>query len=356
MEPTKPNFLGGSLLVPSVQELAKEPLIEVPIRYLRHDQDLSVASWSSSSVSTVPVIDMQQLESKDSSNYELEKLHLACKDWGFFQMINHGVNCSLLEKVKEETQEFFKLPMAEKKKFWQEAGDIQGFGQSFVVSEEQKLDWSDTFSLITLPHHIRNPNLFPNLPLPLRDTLEEYSREVKNLSLKTLISMAKALRMDVEDMKVLFDEGIQSIRINYYPPCPQPEQVIGLTPHSDCHGITFLLQINEVESLQIKKDDTWMQVKPLPNAFIVNIGDTLEIVTNGVYKSIEHRAVVNSEKERLSIATFLGPNLDGYMGPAPSLITSKTRPRFTKVSVADYNKNFFSRELKGKSNLEQYYI
>ncbi|XP_024975230.1 protein SRG1-like [Cynara cardunculus var. scolymus] len=348
----KAKTLGGSLLVPSVQELAKEPLVKVPTRYVRHHHGFSVAS----SVSAVPIIDMQRLASKDSSDHELEKLHFACKDWGFFQMINHGVSCSLLEKVKEETQELFKLPMAEKKKYWQEAGDIQGFGQAFVVSEEQKLDWSDTFFLITLPHHIRNPNLFPTLPLPLRDTLEEYSREVKNISLKTLNFMAKCLRMEVEDMKALFEEGIQSVRMNYYPPCPQPEQVMGLTPHSDCHGITFLLQINDVEGLQIKKDGAWMQVKPLPNAFIVNLGDTLEIVTNGIYKSVEHRAVVNSEKERLSIATFLGPNLDGDMGPAPSLITSETRPRFTRISVADYNNNFFSRELKGKSNLEQYYI
>ncbi|KAJ9564868.1 hypothetical protein OSB04_000834 [Centaurea solstitialis] len=99
-----------------------------------------------------------------------------------------------------------------------------------------------------------------------------------------------------------------------------------------------------------------MPVKPLKDAFIVNIGDILEILTNGIYKSIEHRATVNSENARLSIATFLGPKMDGDLGPAPSLITADTQPRFTRVSVTDFLKNFLSKELKSKTNVEQYYI
>ncbi|PWA43884.1 oxoglutarate/iron-dependent dioxygenase [Artemisia annua] len=189
-----------------------------------------------------------------------------------------------------------------------------------------------------------------------RDTLEAYSRELKNIAIKTLLYIAKALRMESKDMIVLFEEGMQAMRMNYYPPCPQPEQVIGLTPHSDAGGITFLLELNEVPGLQIRKDGIWIPVKPLPNAFIVNIGDTLEIVTNGQYKSVEHRAIVNSKKERLSIATFLSPKLDGDLGPAPSLITPKTPPKFTRVTVVDFFKNLFSRELIKKTNLEQYYV
>ncbi|KAI8001560.1 Codeine O-demethylase [Camellia lanceoleosa] len=89
----------------------------------------------------------------------------------------------------------------------------------------------------------------------------------------------------------------------------------------------------------------WIPIKPLPNAFIVNIGDMLEMVTNGIYKGIEHRATVNSEKERLSIATFLGANLGLDMGPAPSLITSQTPVIFRRVNVTDYFKAFLAREL-----------
>ncbi|KAL8200188.1 hypothetical protein R6Q57_011527 [Mikania cordata] len=357
MEEQRGTGLGGSRLVPSVQELVKEPLVEVPPRYIRLDQDPPIISWPPSSLSEVPIINLEQLTSDDSSaDHELQKLHLACKDWGFFQIINHGVSGSLLDRVKKETQEFFKLPMEEKAKLWQTAEDIEGFGQAFVVSEEQKLDWADMFYVATLPLHIRKPRLFSNLPLSFRETLEEYSIELKNAALKTLLCIAKALKMETEDMRILFDQGMQGMRMNYYPHCPQPEQVIGLSPHSDSAGITFLLQLNEVEGLQVRKDDKWIPVKPLTNAFVVNIGDILEMVTNGQYKSIEHRATVNAHKERLSIATFLSPNLDGGIGPASSLITPQTPPKFRRVTIVDYFKNFFSNELKSKTNLEKYYI
>ncbi|GFZ07161.1 2-oxoglutarate (2OG) and Fe(II)-dependent oxygenase superfamily protein [Actinidia rufa] len=120
--------------------------------------------------------------------------------------------------------------------------------------------------------------------------------ELKKLAMKLLSLMAKALKMKDEEMRDVFEEGMQSMRMNYYPPCPQPDLAIGLSPHSDGTGLTILLQGNEMEGLQIKKDGMWIPVTPLPGAFVVNIGDMLEIVTNGTYRSIEHRATVNSEK------------------------------------------------------------
>jgi isopenicillin N synthase-like dioxygenase len=165
----------------------------------------------------------------------------------------------------------------EEKKYWQLPGDLEGFGQAFVVSDEQKLDWGDMFSLITLPTHLRKPHLFPKLPLPFRDNLEAYSADLQNLAIKILELMAKALRMENNDMKNQFEDGWQAIRMNYYPPCSQPELVIGLNAHSDAVGLTILLQLNEMEGLQIKKDGMWIPVIPLPNAFVVNIGDILEV-------------------------------------------------------------------------------
>ena len=90
--------------------------------------------------------------------------------------------------------------------------------------------------------------------------------------------MGKALKMEETEMREFFEDGMQSMRMNYYPPCPQPEKVIGLTPHSDGVGLTILLQATEVEGLQITKDGMWVPIKPLPNAFIINIGDMLEVI------------------------------------------------------------------------------
>jgi isopenicillin N synthase-like dioxygenase len=100
---------------------------------------------------------------------------------------------------------------------------------------------------------------------------------MKNLALIIVDHIGKALKTEEMEMRKLFEDGTQMMRMNYYPPCPQPEKVIGLTKHSDPVGVTILLQINEVEGLQIKKNSMWIPLKPLSNAFIVNIGDMLEV-------------------------------------------------------------------------------
>ncbi|KAK1381953.1 Senescence-related protein 1 [Heracleum sosnowskyi] len=350
MEVAKVKKIASSLQVPSVQELARETSAIVPLRYVQSDQDPVILS--STNLLEVPVIDMEILLDGDLMQAELNKLHLACKEWGFFQLINHGVSDSLLEKVKTGVEEFFKLPLEEKRKFGQLEGDIEGYGQAFVVSNEQKLDWADLFYMITLPTDIRKPHLLPQLPQSFRNAIEAYSGELKSLAMKILNLMAKALHMNPKDIEVLFEEGMQSMRTNHYPPCPQPEQVIGVSPHSDATGLTILFQLNEIEGLQIRKDGIWIPIKLLPSAFVINIGDVVEVVTNGIYRSIEHRGVVNSVKERMSIATFLSPKLDGEFGPAPSLISSETPPMFKRIGAADFLKGYFAQKLSGRCYLD----
>lgn len=78
----------------------------------------------------------------------------------------------------------------------------------------------------------------------------------------------------------------------------------------------------------------------------------VQVVTNGIYKSTEHRATVNMVKERISIATFYSPNLDGELGPAAGLITPERPALFRRICVADFLKAYFARELAGKTYLD----
>ncbi|XP_004490337.1 protein SRG1-like [Cicer arietinum] len=341
--------LGTSLLVPSVHELAKQSILEIPEQYLQSNQDPIVIS-NTTSLPQVPVIDLSKLLHEDET--ELEKLHHACKEWGFFQLINHEVNPSLVENVKIGVQEFLNIPMEEKKKFWQTPEDIEGFGQLFVVSENQKLEWADLFYIDTLPSNARNPRLFPNFPQPFRNNLDTYCLELKKVCITIIKHMEKALKVEPNEMVELFDDLSQSMRLNYYPPCPQPENVIGLNPHSDAGALTILLQANDIEGLQIRKDGQWIPIKPITNAFVINVGDISEILTNGIYRSIEHRATVNSKKERISIATFHRPQRNKVIGPTPSLVTPERPAMFKTLSVQEYYKAFFSRKLEGKSCLD----
>ncbi|KAK7307009.1 hypothetical protein VNO77_39695 [Canavalia gladiata] len=319
---------GTSLLVPSVCELAKQPITEIPEQYLHPNQDPTVISHTT--LPQAPIIDLNKLLYEDVT--ELEKLDHACKEWGFFQ--------------------FFSLPIEEKKQFWQTPEDMEGFGQLFVKFEDQKLEWADLFFIHTLPLHTRNPRLFPSIPQPLRDNLENYSLEMKKLFITIIRSMEIALKIEPNELVELFEDLSQIMRWNYYPPCSQPENVIGLNPHSDSGVLTTLLQVNEVEGLQFKKDGKWIPIKPLPNAFVINVGDILEILTNGIYQSIEHRATINSKKERISIATSHRPQMSRVIGPTPSLVTIEKPALFKRIVVGDYNKTFFSRRLQGKSCLD----
>lgn len=182
------NF-GRSLIVPSVQELAKEPIEKIPPRYVRDDQESPVVS-DANSFSMIPVIDLQNLLTGKFMDSELEKLHLACKEWGFFQVVNHGVSALLLEDLRRGIIGFFEVPFEEKKKLWQQPDNHEGFGQLFVVSEAQKLDWSDMFFITTLPTTLRKLELFEKLPPNLRETLNTYCLEVKELAMILLSKMA----------------------------------------------------------------------------------------------------------------------------------------------------------------------
>ncbi|KAF5740527.1 protein SRG1-like [Tripterygium wilfordii] len=339
---------GDSAMI-SVQELIKEPLMLVPQQYIRlGDQGPSttILSHHSNLSPTLPILDMKLLE----SGSELHKLHSTCKDWGFFQVVNHGVSCSLMEKLRYEIEGFYKLPVEEKMKYKIRPGDVEGYGS--IAQGEGKLDWRDRFSMITNPLTRRKPYLFPELPSSLRNTLERYITELQELGMKLLMVMARALEIEKEEVMELFEDGMQSMVMTYYPQCPQPELVMGITPHSDASGITILNQLNGVDGLEIKKDGVWIPVNFLPDAFIVNVGDILEILSNGIYSSIEHKVTVNSKKERISVAFFMSPKFEADIRPVSSLINLQNPPLFKKLGMEQYVKDFLSRKLNGKSYLE----
>eukprot|EP00261_Vitis_vinifera_P036822 XP_019078065.1 PREDICTED: protein SRG1 [Vitis vinifera] len=337
--------------VQSVQELIKEPIPAVPQPFILDDPQSPILS-ASTPLPLLPTIDMKHIIMSETADAELEKLHSTCKEWGFFQLVNHGVSSSLVEKLKSEIGEFYKLPWEERIKYKMRPRDFEGYGLSPIRSEDQKLDWGDRFYMTTNPIHTRKPYLLPELPPALRDSLECYLAELQKLAMMLLGFMAKALKLEKGEMEELFEDGMQSVRMSYYPPCPQPELVMGLTPHSDATGITILLQINGVDGLQIKKDGVWIPVSFLPDALVVNVGDVLEILSNGVYTSIEHRATVNAAKERISIAMFFNPKFSAQIKPAPSLINPQNPPLFKQVGMEKYFKDFFSRKLDGKLYLE----
>ncbi|CAN1173689.1 2-oxoglutarate-dependent dioxygenase 11 [Linum perenne] len=356
-QPLTDGELGGSIAVPNVQQLASESKDDhVPIRYIRPELDLDQVSTDGSH--QIPVIDMTKLAAGGGGDADEEsaKLHSACKDWGFFQVINHGVKDEVIQKMKVDLQEFFNQPLQEKMQYAQLPNNIEGYGQAFVVSEEQKLDWGDMLFIHSLPVDARNMRFWPRVPSSFRASLDQYSSELRKLALSLLNHMARNLGVEQEKLLALFKDGTQSIRMNYYPPCKESNKVMGLTPHSDAVGLTLLTQVNDVQGLQIRKDGEWVPIVPIPGAFIVNVGDIIEIMSNGEYKSIEHRAVVNPNKERLSIAAFHNPYRNAMVEPLPELINEKKQAKYKSISREEFIKLVVTSKLDGKGLLSRLMI
>ncbi|TVU31236.1 hypothetical protein EJB05_22916 [Eragrostis curvula] len=340
-----------SLPVPSVQAMvAATGGAEVPSRY--HRPEASQDPVANDIEAEIPVIDFQRLLDPDACPEDSARLHRACQDWGFFQLINHGVPSDVIKGMKASIEGFFQLPPETKKKVAQERGQLDGYGHLFVVSEDQKLDWSDVLYLNTRPPYRKNLRFWPDKPDNFRLTLEKYSAATMNIVERLLPIIAKNLELQPEALTDKFIGGIQSIRMNYYPACAKAENVVGLAPHSDAGFLTLVLQVNQVQGLQIRRNGTWVPVKPLDSAFVVNLGDTFEIFTNGRYKSIEHRAVVNTEKERLSIAAFHGPNMHAKIGPLKEIVAHEVEA-YKTVDHENFRRLFLSGKLVGKSFLEQ---
>lgn len=352
--------MAGSLPVPSVQAMvAAAGHAPVPPRYLRPEvaTDVVVAD-DGDAATTIPTIDFQRLLLLDPE--ESARLHAACQDWGFFQLINHGVPEDVMEAIKGSTQAFFALPAEAKQQFRQEAGQLEGYGQLFVVSEDQKLDWADVLYLNTQPPERRNLRFWPHQPDSFNRTLDTYSAAVKHVAGRLLGAMSRNLGlMDPERLGgggISLSSMVQSVRMNYYPPCAEaPDKVLGFSPHSDSDLLTLVLQVNQIQGLQIRRpgDGAWLPITPLQGAFVVNVGDVLEIFTNGRYRSVEHRAVVNAHTERLSVAAFHSPSIHATIGPLPELLGDQEAPKYKTLDHQSFITLFFSAKLQGKSFLER---
>ncbi|XP_022764519.1 protein SRG1-like [Durio zibethinus] len=342
---------GKSLPVPSIQDIVRNDFQSVPERYIHENMDRPQVPDNLLASLEIPIIDFSLLTKGDED--EIRKLDFACKEWGFFQIINHGVGEKVLNKMKAAVAAFFALPLEEKKKYAKAANEIQGYGQNFVVSEDQKLDWSDMIYLITVPPENRNFKFWP-LTLPgFKEAVEEYSAEIQKVAEEIYANFSVLMGLDRDGLKRLQGELKQGIRMNYYPVCSRPDLVLGISPHSDGSTFTLLLQDDEVTGLQIRHKEAWIPVKPIPNSLVVNIGDATEIQSNGMYKSIEHRAITNEEKPRISIATFMFPDDEQEIGPLESMIDDHHHPRmYRNIKYIDYIREKFARRMEGKAHTD----
>ncbi|TYH15070.1 hypothetical protein ES288_A05G015000v1 [Gossypium darwinii] len=261
-----------------------------------------------------------------SSKDEQGKLRLALCSGGCFQAIGHGISNSFLNKVRGVAKQFFQLPQEEKQNY------------DLVVSEKQVLDWNTRLFLRVFPEHQRKLNLWPANPDKFREVLHEYSIKQKQLVDLLFKAMAKSLALEENSFSDQFGDN-------------PVMHVLGLKPHSDRSWITVFLQDELVEGLQFAKDEKWITIPVIPHALVVNLGDQMQIMSNGIFKSPVHRVVTNADKLRISVAMFNEVEPEKEIGPVEGLIDEKRSRLYRNVkNYASFNYECFQ---KGKVPLEE---
>ncbi|XP_021760692.1 codeine O-demethylase-like [Chenopodium quinoa] len=310
------------------------------------------------------LIDYSILTSSQEANDELHKFKSALSSWGCFQLINHGIPTKLLDETKKVSRQFFGLPMEEKQKYAMLPNDTSGHGYqvgnvSHVTSPSSAtnkvLDWNEGFSLALFPEHRRKPEFWPDFPPNFKDVFREYAARLETIFDALFKLVVQSLNVDEERFAKQYDKNRETnLRLNFYPKCEGLKQVLGLKPHADFSTMTLLLQ--DEEGLQVLKDEQWFMVPVIPNALFLNLGDPLEIMSNGIFKSAVHRVVTNTEKERLSVVAFWDSDRNKEIGPLDELITEDRPQIYQRVSLKEYIYTFLNYYQSGKRPINDFKV
>ncbi|KAJ8477801.1 hypothetical protein OPV22_021528 [Ensete ventricosum] len=318
-----------------VQTLADAQVI--PERYIKPPSERPHPSSAPGGAGSVPIVDLGGLK-RGAAERQATMLAVsdACIDWGFFQVVNHGVSLELMARMREVWKGFFDLPMEVKQAYANSPATFEGYGSRLGVKKGAILDWGDYYFLQLSPQSIKNYDKWPSLPASLRETTDDYGEELVKLCGVIQNVLSLTLGLDEGFLHREFGEAGAGLRVNYYPRCPQPDLTLGLSPHSDPGGLTILLTDDHVKGLQVRKGGSWITVEPIPDALVVNVGDQIQVLTNGTYKSVEHRVVVNAVTERLSMAFFYNPQDDLLIHPAKELVADDTYPMYKPKTFKEY--------------------
>ncbi|KAK4416657.1 Gibberellin 20 oxidase 2 [Sesamum alatum] len=326
--------------------LQKQP--NLPAQFVWPREDLAFAQEELHD----PPVDLKGFFDGDQEATDLaaRQIRDACLKHGFFQIINHGVDASAINAINRHMEVFFNLHVTKKMALLRKSGDLFGYSGAHADRFSSKLPWKETFSFIY--EHADGPghDVVDYIVSGLGQDFEEagrvyqkYCEEMKKLSLVIMELLAISLGVERLHFREFFEDGSSIMRLNNYPPCKEAGLTLGTGPHCDPSSLTILHQDN-VGGLEIFLDDKWIAIPPLPNSFVVNIGDTFMALSNGKYKSCLHRAVVNTETVRRSFAFFMNPREDKTVRPPTDLVRrqgGRQYPDFTWSDLREFTQNHY---------------
>ncbi|KAK0580988.1 hypothetical protein LWI29_008488 [Acer saccharum] len=298
---------------------------------------------------TIPVIDLSK--TVDNRNDTIQQILQTSKEFGFFQVINHGVSEKLINDSMSMFEELHGMSVEDKASLFSEneSKSCRLYTGALNYDSEDIHYWRENLKHPCYPLQESMQHWPQNQP----DTVGKYSVEVNKLGSVILELICEGLGLEAGYLGDDKLSGSALMSVNHYPPCPNPSLTLGLLKHCDPNLITILLQ-GDVSGLQVFKDGQWISVHPLPSAFVVNLGLVLQIISNDKLKSVKHRAVTNSKKARTSAAIFITPTSDSILEPAKALIDASNPQIYKAFEYKDFLNNYIIMADNPEKSLQPY--
>lgn len=303
--------------------------------------------------SELPVVDVAELVRGGDARHEVaRRIDAACRDAGFFYVVGHGVDRGLQDTLVAESRRFFARPDADKARIAMSHGGRAWRGW-FPVGGELTSGRPDLkegvyFGAELAPDHplvragtpLHGANLFPDDMPAFRDAVLRWMDAMTSLGHALLRGMALALGLPEGELAERFGTTpLTLFRIFNYPAPPPGDDGWGVGEHTD-YGFLTILKQDDAGGLEVRTKDGWIAAPPLPDAFVCNIGDMLDRVTRGLYRSTPHRVRNPSRRDRLSFPFFFDPGWNARIGPlvaAERAADDDRAQRWDGASVHDFD-------------------
>ncbi|CAN6331032.1 unnamed protein product [Urochloa humidicola] len=277
----------------------------------------------------------------------------ACEEHGFFKVTGHGVPAPLLARLEAAAAAFFALAQQDKEK----AGSTFGYASKRIGCNGD-LGFVEYLLLGVNADGAAAPSRAAASAEAsrccLREVLDEYIAAVRRMTCTVLELMAEGLGLDdagVFARLVLDGDSDSMLRVNHYPPRPEHKhghhsRLMGFGEHTDPQIIS-VLRSNAVSGLEISlRDGTWVAVPSDADSFFVNVGDALQVLTNGRFRSVRHRVMVSSARPRVSVIFFGGPPPRERLAPLPGLVDREGgRRRYREFTWREYKTSAYRTKL-----------
>jgi isopenicillin N synthase-like dioxygenase len=301
--------------------------------------------------SEIPVVDVAPLIEGNTAQAErtIAALGKACSDIGFIYVRNHAVPRDLVTRMADQAKLFFARPMDQKMRIVLDQR-MRGYlplnyrsyeGESRAGTSHQEGFWIGHERPPSATDPLVGPNQWPEGLPDLRPTMLEYFIAVEELSRLLQRGFALALGLAPDFFQALFSTPNSRLKLNHYPPqdAPEADNDIGVVPHSDSGGFTILWQ-DDNGGLEVQsKSGEWVGAPPIDDTFVINLGNVMQIWTNGRFSSTPHRVINRFGRDRYSVPLFVNPDSGVRIAP---LIGPPT-PDFVPFRYGDYQRDEWRR-------------